>query len=62
LAAVRRAANANEAAKVWNWVYQKQMLTVGVDGVPVGQHMLAAIRLLPGGDQAEQLPGWGQFR
>lgn len=62
LAAVRRAANANEAAEVWNWVYQKQMLTVGVDGVPVGQHMLAAIRLLPGGDQAEQLPGWGQFR
>jgi hypothetical protein len=62
LAAVRRAANANEAAKVWNWVYRKQMLTVGVDGVPVGQHMLAAIRLLPGGDQAEQLPGWGQFR
>jgi hypothetical protein len=62
LAAVRRAANANEAAKLWNWVYQKQMLTVGVDGVPVGQHRLAAIRLLPGGDQAEQLPGWGQFR
>jgi hypothetical protein len=61
LAAVRRAANANEAAGVWNWIYQKQMLMVRIDGVPVGQHMLAAIRLLPGGDQAE-LPGWGQFR
>jgi hypothetical protein len=61
LAAVRRAANANEAASVWNWIYQKQMLMVRIDGVPVGQHMLAAIRLLPGGDQAE-LPGWGQFR
>lgn len=61
LAAVRRAANVNEAASVWNWIYQKQLLTVPVDGVPVGQHMLAAIRLLPGGAQVE-LPGWGQFR
>lgn len=61
LTAVRRAANVNEAASVWNWIYQKQLLTVPVDGVPVGQHMLAAIRLLPGGAQVE-LPGWGQFR
>jgi hypothetical protein len=61
LNAVRRAANANEAASVWNWIYQRQLLAVPVDGVPVGQHMLAAIRLLPGGGQVE-LPGWGQFR
>lgn len=61
LNAVRRAANANEAAGVWSWIYQRQLLTVPVDGVPVGQHMLAAIRLLPGGAQIE-LPGWGQFR
>jgi len=61
IAAVRRAANAHEAAGVWNWIYQKQLLRVPVDGVPVGQHMLAAIRLLPGGAQID-LPGWGQFR
>jgi uncharacterized protein YoxC len=61
ITAVRRASSAVEAAKMWNWVYQQQCLTVPVDGVPVGQHMLAAIRLLPGGDRVE-LPGWGQFR
>jgi hypothetical protein len=61
LAAVRRAARVSDAVPAWNWAHQAGYLSFHAEGAQLGQHMLAAIRLLPGGGNV-QLPGAENFR
>jgi hypothetical protein len=61
LAAIRRAGTLGDAVKVWNYAAQAGCLSMFVENAQLGQHMLAAIRLLPGGN-AVQLPGMEHFR
>jgi hypothetical protein len=61
LAAVRRAGRVADAVPAWNWAHQAGYLSFQVEGAQLGQHMLAAIRLLPGGS-AVQLPGAEHFQ
>jgi hypothetical protein len=49
LAAGRKAANADDAGKVWQYAHQRGVLSMHVEGLQLGQHLLAALRLLPGG-------------
>jgi hypothetical protein len=60
-AAIKRVGGVAEAAKVWNYAAAAGCLSMFVEGAQLGQHMLAAIRMLPGGN-ALQLPGMEHFQ
>lgn len=49
LRAVRSAADADQAARVWLYAQQRGVLSMHVEGAQLGTHMMAAIRMLPNG-------------
>lgn len=61
LAAIRKAGSVAEAAAVWNYAAQAGCLSMVVEDAQLGQHLIAAIRMLPGGN-ALQLAGMEHFR
>jgi len=63
LKAIRSATSLPDAAKIWTYVHQRGCLSQFIDGAQLGHHMLAAIRILPGGQALapSALPGLEHF-